>query len=251
MHPLLREVEHRPLATARRPLDHDANLARSPLRPLANPASRTPSLGPSRTESRYIRRPMLDRSRAVLDERRSCSRPPGHTRPLVFSRTERADLCDLWRQARRLFLQPRCCQSRRRLGCAHLLSPSLFSRFDEVRRTRWSYRLLGAYDAPVASNSALPIARPVLFAFAPKELSKISSPPASVSTPRIKTRSTAARFTIFPGHCKTPTPNSKGTPSLPPSKSSCLPRPPLLHFSKRLEVLIWPLRRADQTVRRV
>ena len=29
------------------------------------------------------------------------------------------------------------------------------------------------------------------------------------------------------------------------------PAPPLLHFSKRLEVLIWPLRRADQTVRRV
>src|SRR6266536_2832283 len=85
---------------------------------------------------------MLDRGRAFLDERSSRSRPSASSRSVEVPGAEPANLCHLWRQARRLFLQPRYHEPLRRLGRAHLLLSAVFSRHDEVNRAEWENLLL-------------------------------------------------------------------------------------------------------------
>ena len=90
---------------------HDLFFAHWPI-----PFAELRPLVPARLTAGYFRRPMLDRRRSFLDERRSCSRAAGSARVLASSRTQRADLCDLRGQARSLFLQLGCHQSTLRSG---------------------------------------------------------------------------------------------------------------------------------------
>src|SRR6202051_1255391 len=115
------------VATPFRPMDNETDLARSPLCPLAGSCCGDAVAGPGATDARYLRRPMLGRSRSVSHEWNSRSRLAPDPRLLALSRVERPHLCDLWRQARRVFLQSRCRQSSGSLGRSKVLSPTVLS----------------------------------------------------------------------------------------------------------------------------
>src|SRR5919108_2919081 len=59
-----------PLAYARRPVDHDADLARSPVRPLANRRTAARVEGPASTPAGSVRSAGLAGRRAVPDDER-------------------------------------------------------------------------------------------------------------------------------------------------------------------------------------
>src|ERR1700676_1085403 len=113
------------VATPIRPVDNETDLARSSVCPLAPSCRSDAAASPGATDARYLRRPMLGRSRSLSYERNSRSRLAPDPRLLALPRVERPHLCDLWPQARRVFFQSRRRQSSGSLGRPHFLSPTL------------------------------------------------------------------------------------------------------------------------------
>ena len=96
-----------------------------------------------------------------------------------------------------------------------------------------------ALTLPVTRNFA-PATSPLLpYASVKKTPWNISSPSVTAFIPCTTARCCVLTSTIFRGHCRMLKPISNSTPWPLPPESDLPATPPLLHFSRDLEVLVW------------
>src|SRR3984957_1915290 len=122
-------------------VDHGANPARFALLALGNRCFATASTHPRPTRNRHVSRRSLDRRGSLPHVWRALARHPGVACALRIPRTQRAHLCRVRRQTRRLVLQPRRRKRDRRLGRSCLVPSLLFHRTHALRKSRWLDRI--------------------------------------------------------------------------------------------------------------
>jgi Uncharacterized conserved protein (COG2071) len=239
-----------PLALAFRPVGDETDMARLALCPLAAVPSPIAPPGARATDARHLRRSMLDRCGALPHERRSRTRPSAAARIVALSRIECAHLRDLRRQARSLFLQPRRSQSTCSLGRPRLFHLPYFhaAMTSEERNETIHYSCHRRGASAEFRGRYRPIA-PVQ----PRDRGSLEH----WLTERY------CLYTVHDGavyrgeihHQPWPLQNAEAdleTSTVATAAGISLPETaPSLLFARRLEVLIWPLRRADSQNHRV
>lgn len=122
------------VASACRPVGDGAKLARPALCALARRPRRIAPASPSAIANRHSSRARLARGSSVSHDRRTAARDACNPRALGFSRTKCPYLCDVRRKARRVVFQPGRRQRAGGCDCTCVVSLTVFSRANALRK---------------------------------------------------------------------------------------------------------------------